>query len=111
MLRLYNISNDESHLSKVQEFQRQRNHVQAAACVENNSDPEKFGNFASEMVLVALANDDYVQANRIWQSMTSTGQIQTDITDKSLKISKILMQHTKFRHLLNFGRFYRFTLG
>jgi len=80
LLRLFNISDDESHLSKVQEFQRQRNNVQASACVENNSDPAKFGNFASEMVLVALANDDFVQANRIWQGMTATGQIQAEIT-------------------------------
>ena len=80
LLRLFNISDDESHLSKVQEFQRQRNHVQAAACVENGSDPAKFGNFASEMVLVALANDDFVQANRIWQGMTATGQIQAETT-------------------------------
>merc|ERR1711976_739688 len=80
LLRLYNISNEECHLAKVQEFQRLRNHVQAAACLENGSDPAKFGNFASEMVLVALANDDFVMAKRIFDSMTATSVIKTEIT-------------------------------
>lgn len=79
-LRLYNLTHDEKQLQKVTTYQRLRNHVQAAACVEDESDPQKFGNFATEMVMVALANDDFVAARRAFNCMTSGSQVNSEVT-------------------------------
>lgn len=70
----------------------ERNHYHAVSTIECKINPGKLGTYATEIVLIHLANDDFISANRYWNAVINCPtDINTAVTGiKSIDEAKII---------------------
>ena len=79
-LRLYNLTKNEQQLTKIIPILLERNHLHALASIENNINPDILGKYASEIILIHLANDDIVSAKKFWDAAVNGMEANPKIT-------------------------------
>lgn len=93
-LRLYNKTKDDS-ISKIIKILLKRNHAITKAYLESGIQTcPRMGTFSTEIVLLHLANDDFIAAKRYLNAVISKSDVSPDITGlKTIDESTYMMQN------------------